>query len=340
MSNGHTTPTLSLPQQSIHPNSQNPQHLNGLNFPQQQQNNMNSFNDYSLAPRGPGTMGPPSKPAEKSKEDGVDVMDVLGGTGIDLREEEQYMYNHSFNSQQSGSQSGTISSGHSFTQFPPGDERSFYGAGPANAAAEAANAQSQEEFHKKAADSAWHAAARNIAISRERELFRPFTHTEGLSKKIHKVAADHGLTLHLDKNTMGKMTLPNNFPQSTVNVHTAVGPNGAITSTSGQFLPTETYMVDQVALLSLATKHRMMGLLEEAVKLAKGRQTGSHGIIPDEWADAAAPASTSNAVVEGGPRSGWESAVSPRSNPLKRMALLSLSFVSMLTKSRLVFICE
>ncbi len=84
-------------------------------------------------------MGPPSKPAEKPKEDGIDVMDVLGGTGIDLREEEQYtfqMYNNSFNSQLSGSQSGTISSGHSFTQFPPGDEASFYGAGPANAAVE------------------------------------------------------------------------------------------------------------------------------------------------------------------------------------------------------------
>ncbi|TVY21813.1 hypothetical protein LARI1_G000213 [Lachnellula arida] len=314
-SNGHTTPNINLPQsQPIHQNHQQP---NPLNLPNQI-NMQNNFNDYNMAPRGAGSMGPPSKPADRSREDGVDMMDVLGGTGVDIREEEQYMY-QSFNSQQSGSQSGTISSSHSFTQFPPGDERSFYGAGPANAAPDQVNGKSQEEYEKKAADKAWHDAARNISASRQRELSDPFLDTAHTQKKEQRIAQEHGLLLHLGPNgLMGQMTLPNQFSQSNVNVQTAVGPNGAMTATSGNFLSPESLVVDQLCLLSIATKHRLRGFIEEAAKLAKGRQTGSHGIVPSEWADAAAPASMSTAVPEGGPRSGWESAVSPQSIPRKR----------------------
>lgn len=271
-------------------------------------------------------MGPPSKPIEKAKEDGIDVMDVLGGTGVDLREEEQYtfqMYNTSFNSQLSGSQSGTISSGNSFTQFPPADERSFYGAGPANATAEKVNTKSQDEYHKKAADKAWHDAARNLALSRQRELDNPFLQVGLVNMRAQKIARDNGLLLNTDpKGMMGTMTLPEHFQQRGVRVQTAVAPGIALTATDGNFLPADAMLVDQLALLSIATKHRLRGLIEDATKLARGRRTGSHGIIPEEWADAAAPSNPdgSSLVTEGAPRSGWESAVSPHSNPLKRIA--------------------
>lgn len=298
-------------------------------------------------------MGPPSKPVEKPKEDGMDVMDVLGGTGVDLREEEQYtfqMYNSSFNSQLSGSQSGTISSGNSFTQFPPGDERSFYGAGPANAAAEKANTKSQDEYHKKAADKAWHDAARNLALSRQRELDNPFLQVGLVNMRAQKIARDNGLMLHTDpKGMMGTMKLPDNFQQRDVRVQTAVAGGVALTATNGNFLPADSMLVDQLALLSIATKHRLRGLIEDAAKLAKGRRIGSHGIIPDEWADAAAPSNPdgSSLVTEGAPRSGWESAVSPHSNPLKRMswpssvvynANVSKAHSLLRTKSRLLFL--
>jgi hypothetical protein len=271
-------------------------------------------------------MGPPSKPIEKAKEDGIDVMDVLGGTGVDLREEEQYtfqMYNTSFNSQLSGSQSGTISSSNSFTQFPPADERSFYGAGPANATAETANTKSQDEYHKKAADKAWHDAARNLALSRQRELDNPFLQVGLVNMRAQKIARDNGLLLNTDpKGMMGTMKLPEHFQQRDVRVQTAVAHGIALTATDGNFLPVDAMLVDQLALLSIATKHRLRGLIEDAAKLAKGRRTGSHGIIPEDWADAAAPSNPdgSSLVVEGAPRSGWESVISPHSNPLKRMA--------------------
>ena len=280
-----------------------------------------------MAPQAPGTMGPPLKPAEKAKEDVQnDVMDVLGGTGIDLADEERFAFqlynNDPFNSQQSGTDSGTFSSGRSFTQYPPGDPNSFYGAGPANAAAEIPDTQSQEEFHKKAADKAWHDAAHQLAVSRQRELNNPFLQVGLIHARMQKTARDNGLELHEGINgQMGTMKLPEHFPKRDVQVSTVIGPNGAFVTTSGNFLPADSMVVDQLALLSIATKRRLEDLLGDAYRLAKGRQTGSHGIVPEEWADVAAPNVTagSSLVPEGAPRSGWESAVSPHSYPRKRM---------------------
>ncbi|KAH7342852.1 hypothetical protein BKA65DRAFT_552469 [Rhexocercosporidium sp. MPI-PUGE-AT-0058] len=341
-SNGHTTPTLTLPQsqpshQSNHQPNHQPQFQGSVNFANPLHTTSRpDFGNYGQGPpptqsqqgqmphQNQGTMGPPLKPVEKPKEDGVDVMDVLGGTGIDLREEEGLQYtfqlsNNSFNSQLSGSQSGNISSGHSFSQFPPGDQASFYGAGPANAAAEKADGKSQDEYSKKLADQAWNAAAANLAASRQRELRNPFLIVQVIQAKMGKVARENGLSLNVDKGgLMGTMKLPENFSQRGVQVQTQVGPENTFLATNGTFLPIDTMLVDQVALMSIATKHRLRGLVEDAVKLAKGRQTGSHGIIPEEWVDAAAPSSIDSNVVDGGPRSGWESAVSPHSNPLNR----------------------
>ncbi|PQE12161.1 hypothetical protein CJF31_00000367 [Rutstroemia sp. NJR-2017a BVV2] len=330
-SNGLNAPSPSLsmpPTPGALPPQAQPSPLAFPGQPQQQHPGTmapNQFNNFTLQmPQQPGgAMGPPSRPVDRSKVDGMDPMDVLGGTGIDLAEEELYtfqQYNASFNSQVSGSQAGTISSGHSFTQFPPGDERSFYGSGPANQPGEAPNTKSQEEFDKKAADKAWHDAARNLAVSRQRELNNPFLIVANVHKRMEKIAQDNGLTLNTDSNgKMGTMKLPENFPNPTVKTQTAVGPNGALSATSGTFIPLDSLLVDQLALMSIATKHRLRGLLEDATKLTKGRQMNSHGQIRDEWIDVAVPnsATQSSVVVDGAPRSGWESAVSPLTNPLK-----------------------
>ncbi|RAL67609.1 hypothetical protein DID88_008362 [Monilinia fructigena] len=122
-----------------------------------------------------------------------------------------------------------------------------------------------------------------------------------------KIAHDNGLGLNTDMNgKMGTMKLPEHFPEPTVKVQTAVGPEGAITATSGFFIPGDSLVVDQLALMSISTKHRL--------------RTGSHAQIRDEWADVAVHSvkpSISTIIEEGGPRSGWESAVSPLSDPLK-----------------------
>lgn len=274
-------------------------------------------------------MGPPSKPADKLRDD-VDPMDVLGGTGVNLQEEEQYMFqinnNNSFNSQLSGSQSGTVSSGHSFTQFPPGNEASFYGAGPANAAAEANNTKSQDEYIKKIADKAWNDAAHELAMSRSREINNPFVEGHIMHGKMDALARKHGLLLNREKDGgMGLIKMPETFHRD-IRAQTAKGPNAVMTATNGTFLPIDTQLSDQALLLSIALKHRLRGLLEDSIKLSRGRQTGSHGIIPEDWADVAVESggSTSNSVANGPARAGWESATSPHSIPLKRMLQFSI----------------
>lgn len=332
--NAQPSPSLNLPQtpMALPPHAQ----PSPLSFPNQvqhhHQGNMASahFNNFNLQMpqqhHPGGVMGPPSRPVDKNKVDGLDPLDVLGGTGVDLAEEEQYtfqQYSSSFNAQGSRSHPGNISAGHSFTQFPPGNEGSFYGSGPANQPGEAPNAKSQEDFEKKAADKAWHDAARDLAVSRQRELNNPFLNVGHVHKRMEKIAHDNGLGLNTDLNgKMGTMKLPEHFPDTTVKVQTAVGPDGAITATTGAFIPSDSLLVDQLALMSISTKHRLRGLLEDGLKLAIGRQTSSHAQIRDEWTDVAVPAikpSVATIVNEGGPRSGWESAVSPLSNPLKRM---------------------
>ena len=346
-SNGHTTPTLNLPQANNHnpPQYQNSQ--NSLNFstapPNYNQNNQQPNPNYMMPPQSAGTMGPPSKPVEKLKEDGIDPMDVLGGTGIDLREEEQYtfqLYNKSFNSQISGSQSGTISSGNSFTQFPPGDERSFYGAGPANAAAEVPHTQSEKEYYAHLADRIWIDSARDLAVSRQRELDNPFLNIASMTSKMKKISQENGITLNVVDGNMGLMKRPGDFPSPSVTIKTAVGSNGAFTATSGNFLPYDSLLVDQVALISIATKHRLRALIEDAARLAKGRQITSHGVAPVEWVDVAAPTKNTGGFASGSEavaRSGIESAVSPHSNPLKRMSGF-VAYISRLISSRLAFL--
>ena len=269
-------------------------------------------------------MGPPLKPVDKPKED-ADNLDVLAGTGVNLQEEEQYMFqvNNSFGSGFHSSQS-TNGSGPSFTQFPPGNEASFYGAGPANTVPEKPDGIPQEELNKRMAEKAWADAAHNLAVSQGSEFNNPFLSTNRLHQKMDDMSQKHGLKLNrVDRNMMGQFAQPRDFHSTrpTVGIQTATGPGVVMASVHGSFVPTDAMLSDQVALLSLACKHRLRVLLEEATKIARGRQTGSHGIVPADWADVAVEShiSTSSAVPDGEVRAGWESAVSPHSNGLTGM---------------------
>ena len=279
-----------------------------------------------------GDMPPPSKP---EKQDANDALDVLAGTGIDIREEENY--NANLFSQQHQSQatsfgnsfgSGTVASGQSFTQFPPGSEGSFYGAGPANQPGQPTDKKTQEELEKKAADHAWHSAAVNLAKSRQHEMNNPFIMPGFLHYKMARVAHDNGLALNVDKiGRMGDFGLPKDFREGTggeIEVRTATGPNGAIVQTNGAFLPADSPLVDQIALLSLATNQRLRTLLEDAVKLAKGRQTTTQ--VPTEWADVAVENSgEANGSSIETPRTGLDSAISPHTVSQKRRHIVRIN---------------
>jgi hypothetical protein len=278
-----------------------------------------------MAPSGTGMMGPPSKPAERDNGS-EDQMDVLAGTGVDIRAEESYamsFHSGSFKSQPAFSQSGPNTTGQAFTQFPPGQPSQFYGAGPASQPGQATSQETQDEVAKKVADQAWAAAAMELARSRDHELKNPHMDVIKVWRRIDKIAKDHGLQLNTTENAdtrMGKIVPAGQLTSGNVNVQTATGPDGSIMTTSGLFLPEGTALIDQLALMSLATNQRLRILLEDAVALARGRRTASHGVIPPEYADVAEATSVNagTAVPDGAVRSGWESAVSPYSNPMNR----------------------
>ncbi|KAI1388213.1 uncharacterized protein F4822DRAFT_238645 [Hypoxylon trugodes] len=263
-------------------------------------NPMVSFNDGSK---------PGSKAAAKSAET-YDMNDMLLGTGIDLDEEAEYMNNLD---------------NRGYPNYPPAGRDSFYGAGPANQPAQHTDAQTQEELAVETADRTWNEAAARLARTRSQEIGHFLLQPGTVHKRVQDVAQKFGLGLHLDLKPdtktpySGRMVNPVDFPKPEIKVISKPGPDGTMIQTLGSFIPTDSFLVDQLALLSISTKQHLRELLNDANKIATARQKTAHGVVPQEWEDAAAPKSTTaNGVQPDGTRTGAESAVSPRTNPLKR----------------------
>ncbi|KAF6821386.1 TPS-inducible protein [Colletotrichum plurivorum] len=259
----------------------------------------------------PGVMGPPSRPADRpQKEYEYDVTDSLAGTGIDLRAEEQYLSElYVPDGQRTG-----------FPAYPPGGKGSFYGAGPANQPAQPAGVDTQSQLAAQQAEKAWQESAKRLAQTRTMELVNAFLQVPVVFRKAEKFAKEQGLSLNLElrnNQPMGRMRLPEEFPHPTVNVSTKMSPDSTMVTTTGTWIPHEAYLVDQLALLSLATKQRMRTLIEDANRISKTRQASSHGEVPEEWQIAAAPLKSAMDTQEGGAQqTGTEDGASPR--PPKR----------------------
>ncbi|KAF5026105.1 hypothetical protein F66182_1827 [Fusarium sp. NRRL 66182] len=289
--NGHTTPGLNLP--DVRPNSTPPVQQSQHQIPVPQYTNATMTpvpvptpgSAMTPAPS-PGVMGPPQRPAERPAKDyEYDVTDSLAGTGIDLRAEEQYMndlYATGFDEARTG-----------FAHQQPGPKASFYGAGPANQAAQSTQDQAQEQFAAQQAERAWSESSMRLALQRTQEISDPFLLVAMLHRRADKIAREHHLALNLDlKNnsqTMGKMRLPEQFPSPKVTVKVTPGPDSTMVHTTGSYIPHDAFLVDQLALMSIATKQRLRELVEDAHVVASNRQKTSHGDVPEDWLPAAAP---------------------------------------------------
>ncbi|KAI3338503.1 hypothetical protein F4824DRAFT_459455 [Ustulina deusta] len=295
------------------------------------------YSQAQLAPMNPsnnmpaaGNMGPPAIHSSASFQAANDVArqptrpvpskgmvyemnDMLMGTGIDLDEEAEYMNN--------------LETRTGFSHLPAGGKDSFYGAGPANQPPEPNDAKSQEEYAALQADRAWNEAAHRLAVTRSQEMRHNLLEPGVLHKRIHDVAQKFGLSLNVDikpdgkSQYFGKFSQPPEFPKPELKIVFQSDADGTSTmvKTLGSFIPKDSFLVDQIALLSIGTKERLRDLLSEANKIAETRQRSSHGTVPTEWADAAAsPSQKVNGVLSEGTRIGTESAVSPRTNLLKR----------------------
>lgn len=274
-------------------------------------------------------MGPPSKPPEKDRPtDMNELSDVLMGSGVDLKDEEAALLNFDRDTAGMGNSGPTSNPAYSnfnyYSQNVPGSKETFYGAGTFNQPA--VPYQSQEEMAE---------AAQKRALRRKREMEQyhmndPFLWAAKVNQKIAGRTRNErvqipksGLYLSQSKEPVQQIVL---------------GPDKherLVTLRGQDLLSRDAPLVDIITLISLATQERLCSLIEDAGALAVERRRGSHGVVPPEFLDVAAV----NGAVEtatGLPTPG-NSAVSPKSNPLKRMLAASRSLLFMLTHHRLLF---
>jgi hypothetical protein len=263
------------------------------------------------------------------KEYEYDATDSLAGTGIDIRAEEQALADYYAGSFGQDSRTG-------FPANAPGTRASFFGAGVANQPAQAVGGHSQEELASQAAEKAWTESAHRLAVLRSNEFKNSFLVLALLHSRADKIARENGIGLNLDLKTggpqAGKPRPVQDFPSPTITVSTKTSPDGALVMTTGSFIPHDAFLADQLALLSIAARHRIREKLEDGLNIAVTRQTTSHGEVPAEWADVAAPLNTADGISQLQDDSfkfGLDSAVSPRSNPLKRKST-GLIYISLI----------
>lgn len=273
-------------------------------------------------------MGPPSRPVDKLT-DVNDLSDVLAGSGVDLKEEEAALFNrfNTANSQQNGasftsdaatsfgstgSNGQQASSFNPYNQFGtlsaniPGGKTSFYGAGALNQPAiPLKTAEEQFEEEKKR-------AIQRKTERRQYHLNDPFLFGGVVQTRLAKHSHAEQITIPRD----GLLT--SNGHKEPVSL-IVVGPdnNEVLTTVTGQdLIYSNSPLVEILSLISLATQERLRGVVEDAATLAKGRRVGSHGAVPSDFADLAVGEGTidTNFLLTPG-----NSAVSPMTNPLKRM---------------------
>ncbi|KXJ86743.1 hypothetical protein Micbo1qcDRAFT_34310 [Microdochium bolleyi] len=254
--------------------------------------------------------GPAKAP---TKSYAYEMDDMLAGTGINLEEEQELMNEFELRE--------------SLSARRPGGRKSLYGAGPANQPPEESEARTTEQLAAEAADKAWNEAAQRLAISRTVELTSHLLDPGFLHRKMAAAASRNNLGLNLDVRSdgksqyMGRLTAPDTFPKPTINVSTTKTDDGTIITTHGSFIPKEAFLVDQIALLSIATREHLRGLLTDAHKKSLSRQQKSHGQVPAPWTPAASPGPVAtNGVVGASPATAGGSAASPALAPKKRPA--------------------
>ncbi|OJD19572.1 hypothetical protein AJ78_00429 [Emergomyces pasteurianus Ep9510] len=247
------------------------------------------------APPPPGSMGPPSRPVEKAT-DTAELTDVLASSGIDVREEEEYLthaygqaplktqqppriqtnFNNSFASQPSA---GTASAGPSFSESTLQKSTPTQGAFATStpSTAEPATAATPEVAAEDEKLRQATAASRRMQYP----LQAPFLFTAMVEDRIQKRAYDLGVR-------MPAQGVYRPFPGRAAGPVEITGPDGSSVIRTGKTLLTQDAPLgDILSLISLACEERLRSVVDHSYGLAKNRRANSHGSVPLEWSDMA-----------------------------------------------------
>ncbi|CAN8103326.1 unnamed protein product [Discula destructiva] len=245
-----------------------------------------AFAPVANGPSTPGAMGPPTGRPQREYE--YDVTDSLMGTGVNIRDEENNLAEYYAGSYGQDARAGLPAN-------EPGSRASFYGAGSANQPGEDPGNVTQKEFEAREAERAWNESAHRWAATRSLEHKDPFLNYGNLHARMDKIAKGYGLELNLDnKNNPQQAHVQKSrplidYPAPRVIITTRVGPDGASVQVNGSVVSPESFLADQLNLLSLGAKHRVRELVTECDKLASHRQESSHGVVPMCWSDDGIP---------------------------------------------------
>jgi hypothetical protein len=274
-------------------------------------------------------MGPPKVPYSRTTDSSGldkaerstninDLSDIITAAGIDEREEEDYLsrnyrnqhHNTSFVGSFNSQSSSTVSQNGSF-QWPDGQHGAFQGTGPLS------QPPVTEKSLEEQLDQAHRLAARAVNDAQQYHLHDPFLLSNNVRHKLHQRAYEHGIRIDVNG-------LFDKVPEIATNVQqtVATGPDGTSVAVrrADSILNKTAPMVDILTLISLAAQERVRTVLDDAYGLARGRQVGSNGLVPPEWADIVVGdnAKPATAVPTSLTKSAWEvpdSAVSPMTAP-------------------------
>lgn len=250
-----------------------------------------------------------------------ELSDVLVGSGIDLKEEEAALLGR-FNlpSQRqavapnfgTSANSGAPLSYNTFNVLShgvTGDRSGSYGT--ATFSQQAAGHQPTKE----SAESEQKRAIRHRAEKIQHHANDPFLMTGWVQQRLWHAVKREGIA----KSNPGMAKFAHHATGMNDISNPGLDMNGLLSTSKGQdTFSHDAPLMEFFTLISLAAKERLRGLVEEAATLAKGRRMGSHGVVPLEFTELAAGPEDFGSVPAL-PTPG-NSAVSPKSNPLKRMS--------------------
>lgn len=231
-------------------------------------------------------MGPPTGRIQREYE--YDVTDSLMGTGVNIRDEETALAEYYAGSYGQDARTGLPAN-------EPGGRASFFGAGFANQPGQDPGGITQKEFEAREAERAWNESAHRLALTRSFEHNDPFLNYGTLHARMEKIAKGYGLELNLDnKNNPQQAHVQRSknvteYAAPKVTITTKVNADGALVNVNSSVVPTESFLADQLNLVSLGTKHRVRDLVAECDRMATHRQQTSHGVIPMCWSDDGIP---------------------------------------------------
>jgi hypothetical protein len=246
-------------------------------------------NTVQMPRTGANAMRPPERAkggAQAKVTDLVELSDIFKDSGVDLREEENYLYDSYKDPHPATLAAGAVPFSQSSTNVPsPGQTfdtwKSSQNATQLTQAAGLSAPFSQPtvnegEMHDLVREQ-HQAAALQQAMAQEHHLRDPFVMADSLREKIEVRTTEYAIR----HKSYGITSDPMAFLQA------SQGNRGEAIVAAKTYLAADSSLVPLLTLLSLATRERLRSVLEDAYGTARARVFGSGGVVPPEWTDMA-----------------------------------------------------